>query len=157
MQTNCDEKQKSMEQKKFKYQKQIDELIALGCQLPALFEPNNMNACRFAFSEPGHVNHIPQYISNPKRILHDISQGNSNPSLLALSCFTTPEHACCFYQNLSKAFKKVAISIGNSLAEGILTENDGKNTAPSSNGHFDFYEYEGCDLSKSFQITKALL
>jgi len=34
---------------KFKYQKQIDELLAKGCQLPELFAPNNMHACRFAF------------------------------------------------------------------------------------------------------------
>jgi hypothetical protein len=51
----------------------------------------------------------------------------------------------------------IAVSIGNSLAEGVLTNDDGKNTAPSNNGHFDFYEYEGCDLSKSFQITKQLI
>lgn len=34
---------------KFKYQKQIDELLAKGCQLPELFAPNNMAACRFVF------------------------------------------------------------------------------------------------------------
>ena len=28
------------------------------------------------------------------------------------------------------------------------------NTAAS--GHFDFYEYEGCDLNKTFQLTKRL-
>ena len=36
---------------KFKYQKQINELLAKGCQLPELYAPNNMEACRFAFSE----------------------------------------------------------------------------------------------------------
>lgn len=90
-------------------------------------------------------------------MLHEVAQGKGNTSLLALSCFTTSEHACHFYHHLSKAFKKVAVSIGNSLAEGVLTNDDGKNTAPSNNGHFDFYEYEGCDLSKSFQITKQLI
>ena len=48
---------------KFKYQEQIDKLLALGCQLPELFEPNNIKACRFAFSENGSQNHIPQYMS----------------------------------------------------------------------------------------------
>ena len=51
----------------FKYQKQINELLAMGCQLPELFAPNDMQACRFAFSKEGHINHIPQYMSNPKR------------------------------------------------------------------------------------------
>ena len=70
---------------KFKYQKQIDELLALGCHLPELFAPNNMQACQFAFSEEGHQNHVPQYMSNPKRMLQDISKGKGNTSLLALS------------------------------------------------------------------------
>ena len=82
----------------FKYQKQIDELLALGCQLPELFVPDNM-----------------------------------------------------------EAFKNVDISIGDSLSEGILSNEDGRKTITSSNGHFDFYEYEGCDLNKSFQITKNLI
>ena len=30
-------------------------------------------------------------------------------------------------------------------------------TVTAENGHFDFYEYEGCDLNKTFQITKHLL
>lgn len=78
---------------KFKYQKQIDELLSKGCQLPELFAPNNMPACRFAFSKEGHQNHIPQYMSNPKRMLQDINKGKANTSLLALSCFTNTDKA----------------------------------------------------------------
>ena len=55
---------------RFKYQDQIDELLTIGCQLPELFDPNNMQACRFAFSGEEHTNHIPQYMSNPKRMLN---------------------------------------------------------------------------------------
>ena len=58
-----------MEQKKFKYQKQIDELITLGCQLPNLYSPNGITACRFAFSDSNRQSHIPQYLANPKRML----------------------------------------------------------------------------------------
>lgn len=65
---------------KFKYQKQIDELLAIGCQLPELFAPDNMKACRFAFSGEGHTNHIPQYMSNPKRMLQDMGKGKANTS-----------------------------------------------------------------------------
>ena len=64
---------------RFKYQAQIDELLAIGCQLPKLFAPYGLQACRFAFSGEAHPNHI------------------------------------------------------------------------------DFYEYEACDLNKSFQITKVLM
>ena len=33
---------------------------------------------RFAFSEKGHANHIPQYMSNPKRMLQDMGKGKAN-------------------------------------------------------------------------------
>ena len=149
--------EKMNKEPKFKYQKQIDELLAIGCQLPELFAPNNTQACRFAFSEEGHQNHVPQYMSNPKRMLQDISKSKANTSLLALSCFTTSDKAETFYSNLRKAFKNVSTSIGDSLAEGILANEDGLKTVASTNGHFDFYEYESCDLNKTFQITKNLI
>jgi hypothetical protein len=66
----------------FKYQSLIDQLLAMGCHLPVLSLPDDMNACRFAF--------------------------------------------------------------------------DGMMTTPSTNGHFDFYEYEGCDLNKTFHITRKI-
>lgn len=142
---------------RFKYQKQIDELLAGGCQLPALYAPNNLQACRFAFSGEGHSNHIPQYLSNPKRMLQDMGKGKANISLLSLSCFTSEEKAETFYANLRKTFKNVQYSIGDSLSEGCLTNDDGRMTSAAANGHFDFYEYTTCDLNITFQITKSLV
>ena len=144
------------DQKLFKYQSLIDQLLAMGCHLPMLSQPNDTNACRFAFAEGDHPNHIPQYVSNPRRMLLDMGKNSATTSLLALSCLTTPERAEAFYANLRKAFKHAASSIGDSLAEGILTNNDGMMTTPSANGHFDFYEYEGCDLNKTFNITRKI-
>ena len=141
---------------KFKYQKQIDELIEQGYQLPKTYTPNNMSACRFAFSDSTHQNHIPQYMSNPKRMLQNVTKGKATTSLLALSCFTTASKTETFYGNLQKAFKNIQTSIGDSLSEGKLGNDDGVKTDSSNNGHFDFYEYEGCDLNNTFQITKNL-
>lgn len=70
-----------MEQKKYKYQKQIDELLAVGCQLPKLFVPNGMSACRFVFSNTERQNHIPQYMTNPKRMLQDMGKGKTTKNL----------------------------------------------------------------------------
>ncbi len=140
----------------FKYQSLIDQLLAMGCHLPVLSLPDDMNACRFAFAEDGHPNHIPQYVSNPRRMLQDLGKNTATTSLLALSCFTTSERAEAFYANLRKAFKHAVNSIGDSLSEGILTNDDGMMTTPSTNGHFDFYEYEGCDLNKTFHITRKI-
>ena len=95
-------------------------------------------------------------MSNPKRMLQDMGKGKANLSLLALSCFTTAAKAEAFYTNLRKAFKNVQYSIGDSLSEGCLSDDDGRMTSATTNGHFDFYEYETCDLNKTFQITKNL-
>jgi hypothetical protein len=146
-----------MEEVKYKYQKQIDEMLAMGCQLPELIAPNNLQACRFAFSGEGHTNHIPQYMSNPKRMLQDMGKGKANISLLSLSCFTTTEKAETFYTNLRKACKNINYSIGDSLSEGHLANEDGRMTSAADNGHFDFYEYENCDLNRTFRITKSLM
>ena len=140
-----------------KYQQLMDELLAMGCHVPILYAPNNIKACRFSFSDPNRPNHLPQYVSNPRRMLLDIGKHVANTSLLALSCFTTPEKATMFYANLRKAFRNVTVSIGDSLSEGILTDDDGMITAPTANGHFDLYEYEGCDLNKTFHITRKLI
>ena len=74
-----------------------------------------------------------------------------------LSCFTTAEKAESFFTNLRKAFKNVSNSIGDSLSEGHLANEDGRKTSTATNGHFDFYEYESCDLNRTFIITKNLV
>ncbi len=145
-----------MDAKVYKYQNEIDELISLGCQLPELFPPNDISAFRFAYSDFKKQSHVPQYMSNPRRMLQDISKNRMTISLLALSCFDTAAHAETFYVNLKKAFRNISSTIGDSLSEGVLTNNDGMKTINNSNGHFDFYEYEGCDLNNTFQIIKDL-
>ena len=145
-----------MEQRKYKYQDEIDVLAAIGCQLPELYAPNGISACRFAFSDTRRKNHVPQYMAHPKRMLQDIAKNRATTSLLALSCFDKAERAGTFYRNLKKAFHNISSTIGDSLSEGILADEDGKKTITNTNGHFDFYEYEGCDLNKTFLITKDL-
>lgn len=143
-------------EKEYKYQKQIDELKAQGCQMPAVYAPDNMSACRFAFTNDARQNHIPQYMSNPKRMLQDIAKSKASMSLLALSCFDTPFKAETFYGNLKKAFKNISVAIGDALSEGGLNNDDGRKTVTANNGHFDFYEYVGCNLNSTFEITKQL-
>lgn len=59
-------------------------------------------------------------------MLQDINTGKASTSFLALSCFTTAEKAEAFYASLRKAFRNVSISVGESLAEGYLTNEDGR-------------------------------
>ncbi len=84
-------------------------------------------------------------------------RGEGNRSLLSLSCFTTAEKAEAFYMNLRKAFRNIATSIGDSLSEGCLANEEGRKTSTASNGHFDFYEFESCNLNKTFKTTKKLM
>ena len=86
-----------------------------------------------------------------------MGKGKADISFLSLSCFTSGENAETFYTNLRKAFKNVQCSIGDSLSEGRLANEDGRMTSVKANGHFDFYEYETCDLNKTFHITKKLM
>lgn len=147
----------NMNQRKFKYQEHIDLLVSKGCQLPLMYPPDGMHACRFAFADGGHKNHIPQYLSNPKRMLRDIESNRMNTSLLSLSCFDSSKNAERFFANLRKSVKNAASTIGDCLSEGELDNQDGMKTETSLNGHFDFYEFEGCDLNESFTITKKLV
>lgn len=109
-----------MQEKQFKYQNWIDELAELGCLLPPLYPPGNKQACRFVFSSDEHRNHIPQYISNARRMLQDVAKGRGNTSLIALSCFDTANHAERFYANLQKYIAKDL-----TLRELVENPNDG--------------------------------
>lgn len=143
--------------KKFKYQALIDELASYGCHLPLLYAPDGMTAYRYVFADSNRQNHIPQYFANPKRILQDIAKGKATTSMLALSCFNSSGKAKAFYSSLCKSFRNAPQAIGDCLAEGILNNHDGRKTVENNKGHFDFYEYEGCDLSESFKVKSVLV
>ena len=116
-----------------------------------------MFACRFVSTKKDNQNHIPQYMSNPKRMLRDIGGNRATTSLLALSCFTTTEKAKIFFEALLKTNTRAAISIGDSLSEGTITNFDGKVTKATANGHFDLYEFSECNLNKTFTLTQKLI
>lgn len=145
-----------MPQHILKYEKEIEHLLNEGCVLPNLHLIDKMEACRFASSLPNAQNHIPQYMTNPKRMLSDITNNKATTSLLALSCFVSDTKAEKFFLALKKSNPRAVQSIGDSLSEGVLTQSDGEVTTPTPNGHFDLYEYVGCDLNKSFKITRKL-
>ena len=89
-------------------------------------------------------------------MLQDISKNKMTTSLLALSCFDNEPHAEAFYSSLKKSFKNISSTLGNSLSRGVLSNEMGMKTSTSQNGHFDFYEFDGCDLNQNFQIIKNL-
>ena len=137
----------------FKYQEYIDELLAQGLKMPELHFPEGIRAYRFVFSVDNANNHQPVCIQNPSRRLPD----NERFSGYALSCFNNQEKAEHRYSSLCKSFKRTPKVIGDSLCGGHLRNEDGMVTSPDVNsGHFDLYESEACDLSKTFNIIEKL-
>lgn len=137
----------------FKYQKYIDELIAKGCALPPLHAPNGMRAYRYVFAVDNANNHKPVCIQNPARRLPN----NEKLSGYALSCFDNQKKAERRYAALCKSFKRTPKTIGDSLCEGKLENDDGLVTSSDSHsGHFDLYESTLCNLSKTFNTIELL-
>lgn len=141
------------EQMTFKYQEYIDELMAQGLSMPVLYAPKGMKAYRFVFSGDNTNNHKPVCVQKPSRQLPD----NEKFSGYALSCFNSQQKAEQRYSSLCKSFKRVPKVIGDSLCGGFIQNEDGMVTSPNvCSGHFDLYESETCDLSKTFNIIEVL-
>lgn len=142
------------QEKLFKYQFHIDRLLAEGYIMPNVTEANEKHAFRFVFSQSNERNHIPVCIQNPKRQLPD----NLKLTGYSLSCFADDEKAENKYHALQKSFRLISSTIGDSLANGTLTSNDGMITEEDEHtSHFDLFEYTSCNLNDSFTIKKALI
>lgn len=141
----------------YKYQDYIDQFLANGVAMPEVSPIVACECYRFAFEQCPEKNHIPQYISNPKRRLTDISKNRVSMTLLALSCFMQEENAIARFEELRKNIPQIGKSVGESLFAGFLTEADGMETPPNVETHFNLFESSTCDLSQTFTYYKSLL
>jgi hypothetical protein len=141
----------------FKYKQHIDRLLSLGIALPKLMIPNNKHSYRFIFKDLPEKNHIPQYITNPKRALTAIEKSSASTSGYALSCFEREDKAKARFASLEANIRNIRKTIGDSLASGTISESDGLiSIAESNTTHFDLYESCTCDLSTTFEYQCAL-
>lgn len=140
----------------FKYQPQIDELLGMGNLMPLVYDIVPSVYYRYAFSDRPEKNHIPQYISSPKRMLSDIGHQKASVTLLALSCFADERCAIDKYIKLKSSFKNIQLLIGDSLFFGTLAPSDGMVTIQNENTHFNLFESETCDLTHSFTFKQIL-
>jgi hypothetical protein len=74
----------------------------------------------------------------------------------ALSLFDSREHAAAFYKRKKTKYRNFHKTIGTHIAKGALTHGDGVSTVPRWDGHFDFFEAHGVDLSARFVVDGAL-
>lgn len=140
-----------------KYQSEIDILIDKGAKRPLLSVPENKYAYRYVFSEGSHNNHKPVYIQSPQRVISDMDKNRLSTSGYALSCFEQEDRAVQKYNELRASHRKIALTMGDALCSGTLNGNDGLITVANHETHFDLYEYQECDLSITFEITKKLI
>lgn len=141
----------------YKYQKEIDQLLADGFMMPEVYPIVPCDCYRFAFENSPDKNHIPQYINNPKRILTDINRNKAKVTLLALSCFQQKEKAIVRFEELKKSIPQIGKTVGDSLFGGYITESDGMVTSPNEDTHFNLFESDTCDLNQTFIYLKSLL
>lgn len=141
----------------FKYQSEINALIDKGAKLPLLSNPQNKCAYRYVFSEISPNNHKPVYIQKPQRAISDIDKNKFNTSGYALSCFEKEDKAIQKFNELRANIRNIALTMGDALCGGTINDKDGLITQSNHETHFDLYEYHGCDLSITFEITKILI
>lgn len=129
----------------FKYKDKLKPFVG---RLPEMFLPNNRLAFRFVYKDNPEMSYLPPYIKNPKRVL----QGDVTPAGYALSFFETADQANDRFRQMEQRVPKIRKSIGDSLASGTISNEDGLITATSANGHFDLFEYTDCNLSHKFKV-----
>lgn len=141
----------------YKYQEQIDKLAECGVEMPEVEPVQEGEYYRYAFLNSPEKNHIPQYISNPRRMLSNIDSKSARMTLLALSCFKDAEKAVDYYAELRKNCKQFAKTAGDSLFGGIISSNDGDVTPANEMTHFNLFESTQCDLNRTFTFKRPLI
>ena len=66
------------------------------------------------------------------------------------------------FDSLKKMFERNAKIISlkaveDGISSGIVTNNNGNITTPTSNGHYNLFEFPLCDLSKTFKLEEDKL
>jgi len=142
----------------YKYQTQIDALLAEGGQMPLLSEPNGVRAYRYIFSNDVRgVNHIPPFVVSPARAV--VKNNGKVPPVegFALSCYLDDSKAVEAYTGYVSERPMLRKSLGDTLCSGNISNEDGMVTRPNVITHFDLFEFVGCDLNRSFtKIERAL-
>ena len=142
----------------FKYQTQIDALLAEGGQMPLLSEPNGVRAYRYIFSNDVRgVNHIPPFVVSPARAV--VKNNGKVPPVegFALSCYLDDSKAVEAYTGYVSERPMLRKSLGDTLCSGNISNEDGMVTHPNVITHFDLFEFVGCDLNRSFTKTERAL
>jgi hypothetical protein len=101
-------------------------------------------------------NFLPHSMRKPEDFV--ILQDSKKCSWIGLSCYADYEKAVENWNHWNKIKKgKFAKQVGNFLSKLKLDINDGTTSIKESNSHFNFYEYQSCELHKKITGTIALI
>lgn len=126
------------------------------CPPEDISEPNDLQAYRFVFKEENHINnHKPVGLQTPQRIL--TTANSKKCCLFSLSCFLGKKEAMAFFKEMKRNHKNFEKTVGDSLCEGVLRNDDGHVSPPDDKTHFELFESSTCNLSNSFKVTESLI
>jgi hypothetical protein len=144
----------------WKYQQTLTDLKIDGTCPPSGLQGINKEAFRWVFSPIEHqLNFLPNYEfdkvqNNTSNYFNGVYDSERICARCSQSLFVTLDAAILAFNKLaSKRKSKLGYT---HVAIGTIVEEDGFTTAHSVEGHFSFYENDGCDLKQKFAICAEL-
>lgn len=136
----------------YKYQKEIDEMLADGkVSMPELSPIEHLISYRYIFKNNPQKSNLPVYVSSPKRKLK-----NKTIKGYALSCYTDAGKAEERFYNILSSSPNFRKTGGDALADCVLNKNDGMMSEIGEYTHFSLFEYASCNLNSKIHIIKDL-
>ena len=109
----------------------------------------DLTAFRWAHNPPTPEDFCPVLLNNPLRAFDD---NDKDCTGYALSLFKDAKHSiaryCEIYGNMDKPKRRESFKERNGTVSVKIniTKNDGVSDMPNADGHFNFFEYQGCNL-----------
>ena len=109
---------------------------------------------RYVFADPA-GSFLPVLARSPKRALRwdDIERCGG----WALSFFSSAEAARIQFELLRRNNPGIHKTLGDRIAVGDLSQDDGVSSEPEPDGHFELHEYEGVKLYDRFSELEVLI
>jgi hypothetical protein len=140
---------------KFKYDQYLTRFP--GCPT-ANTSAKNVAAFRLAKNQPlAPSDFVPALLETPARIndpMFDTDRMKCKG--YAISLYNSKEAIVSRFSQVFGSKPKLREKLGTKIAKGKLSQTDGLAESPDQSGHFDFFEYEGCELALKFQVIDQI-
>jgi hypothetical protein len=136
----------------YKYQGALDGIP----ECPAShFSQMATEAYRYVFTSNVRGSFLPVLELNPKRALKftDLQRCSG----WALSLFVSARTARANFEALRRTNPKIHKALGDAIAHGVITQQDGLCCAADEVGHFDLHEFANTEISSRFSVVETLV